>query len=59
MGVLPLTTTQGKILLQEQPFQVLRMLVEREGEVISREEIQQKLWPKDTGVERHGSEMIQ
>jgi serine/threonine protein kinase/Tol biopolymer transport system component len=37
--------------LQEQPFQILRMLVERSGEVISREEIQRKLWPNDTVVE--------
>ena len=37
--------------LQEQPFQILRMLVERSGEVVSREEIQKKLWPNDTVVE--------
>ncbi len=40
-----------RIRLQEQPFQVLQMLVEREGEVVSREEIQNKLWPNDTVVE--------
>ena len=39
------------ILLQEQPFQVLRMLVEHRGEVVLREEIQNKLWPNDTVVE--------
>ncbi len=32
-----------KVLLQEQPFQVLRMLVEHRGEVVTREEIQKKL----------------
>jgi len=37
--------------LQEQPFQILRMLVERSGEVVGREEIQKKLWPNDTVVE--------
>jgi serine/threonine protein kinase/tetratricopeptide (TPR) repeat protein len=40
-----------KVRLQEQPFQVLRMLVERGGEVVSREEIQTRLWPNDTVVE--------
>ena len=34
-----------KIKLQEQPFQVLTMLLERPGEVISREEMQRRLWP--------------
>ncbi len=40
-----------RIRLQEQPFQVLQMLVERSGLVVSREEIQHKLWPNDTVVE--------
>ena len=40
-----------KVRLQEQPFQVLLMLLERAGEVVSREEIQYKLWPNDTVVE--------
>jgi eukaryotic-like serine/threonine-protein kinase len=39
------------ILLQEQPFRVLRMLVEHGGEVVLREEVQKKLWPNDTVVE--------
>ena len=38
-------------LLQEQPFQVLRILIEREGEVAGREEIKAKLWPNDTEVD--------
>ena len=42
---------QEKILLQEQPFQVLLMLVERDGEIATREEIKKKLWPNDTIVE--------
>ena len=37
--------------LQEQPFQVLRMLVLNAGQLVTREEIQQKLWPNDTVVE--------
>ena len=40
-----------KIRLQEQPFQVLLMLLERPGEVLLREEIRKKLWPNDTIVE--------
>ena len=39
-----------RIKLQEQPFQVLVMLLERPGEIVTREEIQQRLWP-DTIVE--------
>jgi serine/threonine protein kinase/DNA-binding winged helix-turn-helix (wHTH) protein len=40
-----------KIRLQEQPFRVLRMLLEHPGEVVTREEIRKKLWPNDTIVE--------
>src|SRR6516164_1975725 len=40
-----------KIRLQEQPFQVLKMLLEHAGEVVTREEIKRKLWPNDTIVE--------
>ena len=39
-----------KILLQEQPFQVLKMLLEHPGQVVTRE-IRKKLWPRDTIVE--------
>jgi serine/threonine protein kinase/DNA-binding winged helix-turn-helix (wHTH) protein/Tol biopolymer transport system component len=37
--------------LQEQPFQILRMLVEASGEMVTREEIRKRLWPNDTVVE--------
>jgi cholera toxin transcriptional activator len=37
--------------LQGQPFQVLAVLLERAGEVVTREELQQKLWPSDTFVD--------
>ena len=40
-----------KIRLQEQPFQVLKMLVEHAGELVTREELQKRLWPNDTIVE--------
>jgi serine/threonine protein kinase/Tfp pilus assembly protein PilF len=41
----------GKVRLQEQPFQILLMLVERSGGLVTRGEIQKKLWPNDTVVE--------
>jgi serine/threonine protein kinase len=37
--------------LPEQQFQILQMLLLREGVVVSREEIRKKLWPNDTVVE--------
>ncbi len=37
-----------KIKLQEQPFRVLAMLLERPGEAVTREELHEKLWPADT-----------
>lgn len=40
-----------RILLQEQPFRILKMLVERSGDVATREEIQIQLWPDNTVVE--------
>src|SRR5271165_3095929 len=39
------------LLLPEQPLQILRMLVEASGELVTRDTIQQKLWPNDTVVE--------
>ncbi|PYX47975.1 MAG: hypothetical protein DMG79_12890 [Acidobacteria bacterium] len=40
-----------KLRLQGQPFQVLAFLLEHAGEVVTREELQQKLWPSDTFVD--------
>src|SRR5450759_2658940 len=40
-----------KVKLQEQPLQVLVMLLERPGEVVTREDLQKKLWPGDTFVD--------
>src|SRR5215831_10517618 len=40
-----------RIRLQEQPFQILQMLLESPGEVVSREEIRKRLWPDETVVE--------
>ena len=35
--------------LQEKSLRVLRMLMEKQGELVLREEIQKALWPNDTG----------
>jgi Tol biopolymer transport system component/DNA-binding winged helix-turn-helix (wHTH) protein len=40
-----------KVKLQEHPFQVLAALLERPGEVVTREELRSKLWPADTFVD--------
>jgi len=40
-----------KIKLHHQPFQVLTMLLEHPGEVVTREELKSKLWPFDTFVD--------
>ena len=40
----------NKIILREQVFQVLRMLLERDGKIVTREEIKGRLWPDDTVV---------
>ena len=40
-----------KVLLREQVFQVLRMLLEREGKIVTREEIKGRLWQADTVVD--------
>jgi cholera toxin transcriptional activator len=40
-----------RIRLQEQPFQVLSLMLQRPGEVITREDLRQQLWPADTFVD--------
>ena len=40
-----------KVKLQVLPFQALALLLERPGEVITREEFEKKLWPSDTFVD--------
>jgi TolB-like protein/DNA-binding winged helix-turn-helix (wHTH) protein/Tfp pilus assembly protein PilF len=40
-----------RVRLQEQPFQILTMLLEHPGEVVTREKLQKKLWPADTFVD--------
>jgi len=41
----------SKIRLQEQPLQVLQILLRHPGKVITREELRQKIWPSDTFVD--------
>ena len=40
-----------QIKLQDQPFQVLVVLLEHAGEIVTREQLRQKLWPTDTFVD--------
>ena len=41
----------SRIRLQDQPFQILRMLLDRPGVVVTRDEIRGRLWPDNTVVE--------
>jgi TolB-like protein len=41
----------AKIKLQQQPFQILQALLERPGEVVTRDELQKRIWPSDTFVD--------
>src|SRR5690349_4151391 len=43
-----------RVRLQDQPFQVLELLLNRPGEIVTREEIRQELWPDNTFVEFDG-----
>lgn len=40
-----------KIKLQQKPFQILTLLLERSGEVVTREELKERLWPSDVFVD--------
>src|SRR6476659_2088486 len=40
-----------RIVLREQPLRVLRLLIEYDGRVATREEIKKQLWPNDTIVD--------
>jgi Tol biopolymer transport system component/DNA-binding winged helix-turn-helix (wHTH) protein len=44
-----------RVPIQEQPLQILRLLLEAEGRVVTREQLRAALWPKDTFVDfEHG-----
>jgi TolB-like protein/DNA-binding winged helix-turn-helix (wHTH) protein/Flp pilus assembly protein TadD len=51
IGTAAVEAGSAKVLLREQPFQILRILVERQGNIVTRQEIKQILWPGDTVVE--------
>jgi DNA-binding winged helix-turn-helix (wHTH) protein len=46
-----LCSENRRIVLQEKPFRVLRLLIDRAGEIATREDIRKKLWPNDTIVD--------
>ncbi|HZQ19279.1 MAG TPA: winged helix-turn-helix domain-containing protein [Terriglobales bacterium] len=50
-----LTRNGVRVKIQEQPFRVLVLLLERPGEIVTREELRQKLWPEGTYVDFDGS----
>ena len=57
-GPFELDTAEGSlsrngspVRLQDLPYRLLVMLVERQGEIITREEVRQRLWPENTFVE--------
>src|SRR6187399_2368115 len=40
-----------RIRLQDQPFEILAVMLERPGEVVTRDELRQRLWPAGTFVD--------
>lgn len=50
-----LSRSGTKVKIQEQPFRLLLLLLERPGEVVTREELRQRLWPEGTYVDFDGS----
>ena len=57
-GMFEVDPVQGELLrqgvrvkLQEQPFRLLILLLERAGEIVNREELRTRLWPENTFVE--------
>src|SRR3954467_7064865 len=40
-----------KVRLQEQPLQILKILLEHAGALVTREELRQRVWPTDTFVD--------
>lgn len=51
-----LLTRKGvRISLQDQPFRILAILLERAGQTVTREELREELWPSGTYVDFDGS----
>src|ERR1700746_2057042 len=51
IGTEPVEPGSATVVLREQAFRILRILVERPGQMITRQEIRQILWPNDTFVD--------
>ena len=54
-GLAKLSKQGSLIRLQDQPFRILSILLERAGQIVSREELRKELWPEGTFVEFDGS----
>ena len=50
-----LTRQGARVKLQEQPFRILSLLLQRPGEIVTREQLRQTLWPEGTHVNFDGS----
>src|ERR1035437_8261248 len=46
-----LTRSSNQLKLQDLPYRLLAILAEEPGEIVSREEVRQRLWPQNTFVE--------
>jgi DNA-binding winged helix-turn-helix (wHTH) protein len=46
-----LRTGAKRIRLQDQPFEILRLMLARPGDVVTRDELRQRLWPEGTFVD--------
>ena len=51
VSALALTRNGIRIRLQEQPLQLLALLLEKNGQIVTREEVRQRLWPGNTFVD--------
>jgi len=51
LGAHELRRNGVKLKIQGQPFEVLSLLLERPGDVVTREELRNRLWPADTFVD--------
>src|SRR2546428_825498 len=51
LGAHELRRNEVKLKIQGQPFEVLSLLLERPGDVVTREELRKRLWPADTFVD--------
>src|SRR5579863_1335131 len=45
----------ARVKIQDQPFRLLLVFLGRVGEIVTRDELRQELWPSDTYVEFDGS----